>query len=87
MIFLDTYEEQTDRTHHELVSISGEAVTFSSQQMAGCSWIICMQQHAHTPNTQSHTDAQTHNAQTHTQQGPAEYIVSLQRTEGFPALL
>lgn len=70
-------DEKTDRKHHELCVCQCRSITFSSQQMAGYSWIICMLQQDHT-HTQSHT---------HTQQGPAEYIASLQRTEGFPALL
>lgn len=59
IIFLDTDEEQTDRKHHELVCVTVEAVTFHSQQMAGCSRIICMQEHAHT-RSRAHTHTQIH---------------------------
>lgn len=63
--FLDTEKEQTDKKHRGLVCVSVEAVTFSSQQMAGCSWIICMQEHAHTHSlrhTHCHTLTQRHTA-------------------------
>lgn len=60
---------------------STAAVTHFRQQMADCSWIICMQQHA---RIQAHTIKHT---QTHAAGASRMHRETFGRTEGFSALL